>query len=123
MLFGVLLSFFVSFFVCFLAWALSKRAAGDREKSSPFECGFDPKCSARVPFSVRFFLLAVIFLIFDIEIALLLPFPFVAVSGYSLLAVVATVSFLLILVVGLAHEWYEGSLDWVEAGKASGGGL
>nr|AZL92900.1 NADH dehydrogenase subunit 3 [Parborlasia corrugatus] len=112
---GVFLSMIVSVMVCLGAWFLSKRALGDREKGSPFECGFDPKYSARVPFSVRFFLLAVIFLIFDIEIALLLPFPFVAVKGYSVVAIFTMISFLAVLGVGLVHEWHEGSLDWVEA--------
>nr|YP_009003689.1 NADH dehydrogenase subunit 3 [Iwatanemertes piperata]AHB53114.1 NADH dehydrogenase subunit 3 [Iwatanemertes piperata] len=110
---GALISLVVSLMVCGVAWSLSRRGLSDREKSSPFECGFDPKSSARVPFSMRFFLLAVIFLIFDIEIALLLPFPFVAVSSVSFVGVWAVLLFLVILIFGLLHEWREGSLDWV----------
>nr|YP_006303255.1 NADH dehydrogenase subunit 3 [Zygeupolia rubens]ADZ05382.1 NADH dehydrogenase subunit 3 [Zygeupolia rubens] len=118
-----MLVFFVSVFigavvsigVAVAAWFLAKRSISDREKSSPFECGFDPKLSARVPFSVRFFLLAVIFLIFDIEIALLLPYPFVCINGYGVVGVFGVGGFLIILCVGLIHEWREGSLDWVQS--------
>lgn len=80
------------------------RFAVSRNKRTPFECGFDPKDSARLPFSMRFFLLAVVFLVFDIEVALLFP----VVLGMGLCRVVrsllASFVFLLILLFGLIHE-------------------
>lgn len=85
------------------AGALSARSYSDREKSSPFECGFDPKRSARIPFSLRFFLLAVIFLVFDIEIVLLIPIPLSIKLNISE-ALLAGIPFLLILIAGLLHE-------------------
>nr|QXT45857.1 NADH dehydrogenase subunit 3 [Cinygmina sp. 07BF86] len=98
--------------VMMLASLLSKKSIIDREKSSPFECGFDPKSSSRLPFSLRFFLIAVIFLIFDVEIALLLPLivllPVTAPNTWFLVGLF----FLLILIVGLYHEWNQGALDW-----------
>nr|WPR14742.1 NADH dehydrogenase subunit 3 [Pseudomphala latericea] len=109
-----LIGIMLSMVVMFLGWVLSKRGLDDREKSSPFECGFDPIKSARLPFSLRFFLLAIIFLIFDVEIVLLLPALISLVSMFSLSLLVGISLFLVILVVGLFHEWNEGSLDWAQ---------
>nr|WNH42364.1 NADH dehydrogenase subunit 3 [Neoperla aethiopica]WNH42382.1 NADH dehydrogenase subunit 3 [Neoperla pilulifera] len=97
-----------------LASLLSKKSIIDREKSSPFECGFDPKSSSRLPFSLRFFLIAVIFLIFDVEIALLLPL--ILILPYSNLSIWFTIGslFLVILLVGLYYEWKQGALQWAE---------
>nr|YP_010241725.1 NADH dehydrogenase subunit 3 [Aporrhais serresiana]QTI82413.1 NADH dehydrogenase subunit 3 [Aporrhais serresiana] len=97
-----------------LGWVLAKRAISDREKSSPFECGFDPIKSARLPFSLRFFLLAIIFLIFDVEIVLLFPMLVSMNNHFSLSMLLGTFLFLVILIVGLFHEWNEGSLDWAQ---------
>nr|URX54142.1 NADH dehydrogenase subunit 3 [Glyptotermes sp. 15 AB-2022a]URX54194.1 NADH dehydrogenase subunit 3 [Glyptotermes sp. 15 AB-2022a] len=95
-----------------LTSALAMKNIEDREKSSPFECGFDPKSSARLPFSLRFFLIAVIFLIFDVEIALLLPMTVVMKTSSMKSWVMISSIFLLILIAGLYHEWNQGSLEW-----------
>jgi len=94
------------------AWILATRSTTDREKSSPFECGFDPKNTARIPFSLRFFLLALIFIVFDIEIVLLIPLPILARSLPTTSVIITRIIFLTILLIGLFHEWNEGSLDW-----------
>nr|YP_009504402.1 NADH dehydrogenase subunit 3 [Macrodorcas seguyi]AWX65992.1 NADH dehydrogenase subunit 3 [Macrodorcas seguyi]QDH52453.1 NADH dehydrogenase subunit 3 [Macrodorcas seguyi] len=91
---------------------LSKKTFIDREKSSPFECGFDPKSSPRLPFSLQFFLIALIFLIFDVEIALLIPLiSILKISKISWFWTVASF-FAIILLVGLYHEWNQGALEW-----------
>nr|WNL54322.1 NADH dehydrogenase subunit 3 [Amitermes foreli]WNL54335.1 NADH dehydrogenase subunit 3 [Amitermes foreli] len=98
--------------IMMLATLISKKINEDREKSSPFECGFDPKNSARLPFSSRFFLIAVIFMIFDVEIALLLPMPITMMTSNIKSWMIISSVFLLILIIGLYHEWNQGSLEW-----------
>nr|YP_009024190.1 NADH dehydrogenase subunit 3 [Nipponnemertes punctatula]AGL46768.1 NADH dehydrogenase subunit 3 [Nipponnemertes punctatula] len=115
---GVVFVFFsfslvLSVVVWLISFFLSKRVYQDFEKNTPFECGFDPNLSARVPFSMRFFLLAVLFLIFDVEIVLLMPLSLVLSWSFWISGMVMGVFFLVILVVGLFHEWKEGSLNWV----------
>nr|QXU57670.1 NADH dehydrogenase subunit 3 [Cherax setosus] len=108
----ILATLIVTTLIMLLSSSLSKKTMIDREKMSPFECGFDPKVSARLPFSLRFFLIAVIFLIFDVEITLLLPLasltPFTNIFSWSM----SGTYFLTALLGGLYYEWYKGALEW-----------
>nr|QWZ46420.1 NADH dehydrogenase subunit 3 [Stenomorpha consobrina] len=90
----------------------SKKTTSDREKSSPFECGFDPKSPARLPFSLHFFMIAIIFLIFDVEITLLFPLIMsMKLSNMNMYFMVLLI-FIIILILGLMHEWKQGALNW-----------
>nr|YP_009107882.1 NADH dehydrogenase subunit 3 [Coccothraustes coccothraustes]AIU45164.1 NADH dehydrogenase subunit 3 [Coccothraustes coccothraustes] len=86
----------------------------DSEKLSPYECGFDPLGSARLPFSIRFFLVAILFLLFDLEIALLLPLPWALQLESPTTTLIWASSLLLILTLGLIYEWIQGGLEWAE---------
>nr|YP_001650769.1 NADH dehydrogenase subunit 3 [Solenostomus cyanopterus]BAF74893.1 NADH dehydrogenase subunit 3 [Solenostomus cyanopterus]BBU25690.1 NADH dehydrogenase subunit 3 [Solenostomus cyanopterus] len=86
----------------------------DNEKLSPYECGFDPLGSARLPFSLRFFLVAILFLLFDLEIALLLPLPWANHMETPLLTFTWAYSVLTLLTLGLIYEWIQGGLEWAE---------
>nr|YP_010040995.1 NADH dehydrogenase subunit 3 [Eclipophleps carinata]QOZ41929.1 NADH dehydrogenase subunit 3 [Eclipophleps carinata] len=111
---SILMSFIVPMIIMMTATILSKKLINDREKSSPFECGFDPKSSARMPFSLRFFLIAVIFLIFDVEIALILPIVIIMKTSNIMMWTMSSTFFILILLGGLYHEWNQGALKWAD---------
>nr|YP_009178080.1 NADH dehydrogenase subunit 3 [Lepomis gibbosus]AJW75371.1 NADH dehydrogenase subunit 3 [Lepomis gibbosus] len=86
----------------------------DHEKLSPYECGFDPLGSARLPFSLRFFLVAILFLLFDLEIALLLPLPWGDQLASPLTTLLWASAVLVLLTLGLIYEWTQGGLEWAE---------
>nr|AOY39220.1 NADH dehydrogenase subunit 3 [Helophorus sp. BMNH 724835] len=102
----------ISMIMMTLASILSKKTFSDREKNSPFECGFDPKSSARLPFSLQFFLIAIIFLIFDVEITLLIPLILTLKISNIFFYLSISTFFLIILLMGLYHEWNQGALNW-----------
>lgn len=103
----------LSLIVIIISNLISKKTFIDREKNSPFECGFDPKNSARLPFSLHFFLIAIIFLIFDVEITLLIPFILIIKNIRIFNYFLILSFFILILLGGLYHEWHQGALTWI----------
>ena len=83
----------------------------DSEKLSPYECGFEAFEDARMKFDVRYYLIAILFILFDLEIAFLFPWA-VSLREVGLAGFVAVLIFLAILVVGFVYEWKKGALDW-----------
>nr|QWV61261.1 NADH dehydrogenase subunit 3 [Dudusa sphingiformis] len=112
LLFISIIIMIISNIMMFLSIILSKKSFSDREKSSPFECGFDPKSSARLPFSLHFFLITMIFLIFDVEIALIFPIiPLFKLVNFIIWTKISFF-FFIILLMGLYHEWNQNMLNW-----------
>ncbi len=83
----------------------------DAAKNSPYECGFEAFEDARIKFDVRYYLVAILFILFDLEIAFLFPWA-VSLKEIGLVGFSAMMIFLAILVVGFAYEWKKGALDW-----------
>nr|AND97098.1 NADH dehydrogenase subunit 3 [Stygobromus tenuis potomacus] len=108
----LVLTLLISTVLGLLALMTGKHSLKERETLSPFECGFDPWKKARTPFSLRFFLVTIIFLIFDVEIALLLPLGILLYSPQPEIMIFTALTLMIILVAGLFHEWRLGSLNW-----------
>nr|WRO45305.1 NADH dehydrogenase subunit 3 [Leptoglossus occidentalis] len=109
---SVSLAMLISLGLMIVCTIISKTTIMDREKMSPFECGFDPKSSARTPFSLQFFLIAILFLIFDIEIAIILPMIITLKSSNIMSWALTMIVFISILIIGLYYEWKNGMLEW-----------
>ena len=87
------------------------RAKDDVQKLSPYECGFEAFEDSRMKFDVRYYLVAILFIVFDLEIAFLFPWA-VALQKIGTFGLIAMGFFLLILVVGFIYEWKKGALEW-----------
>jgi NADH-quinone oxidoreductase subunit A len=83
----------------------------DPEKLSPYECGFEAFEDARMKFDVRYYLVAILFILFDLEIAFLFPWAIV-INDIGLAGFLAMMLFLAILTVGFVYEWMKGALEW-----------
>lgn len=108
--FLIFLLFFV-ILLLLLSNLLTVSKSFDVEKNSPYECGFNPFEDAREPFEIQFYLVAILFIIFDLEISFLIPwiivFRFCGIFSFSIVLV-----FLVILTIGFVYELYKGALQW-----------
>nr|YP_010478235.1 NADH dehydrogenase subunit 3 [Nesophrosyne sp. 281 GMB-2012]UVI59679.1 NADH dehydrogenase subunit 3 [Nesophrosyne sp. 281 GMB-2012] len=93
---------------------ISKKSIIDNQKATPFECGFNPVSYTRLPFSMHFFLIAVLFLVFDIEIIMVLPMILTVKTTLMKTWIITTSLFITILLLGLFHEWNNGMIKWTE---------
>ena len=104
----IALAFSVGFIV--INFALSPKNP-DPEKLSAYECGFSPFSDSRIKFDVRFYLVAILFIIFDLEIAFLFPWA-VSLGNIGALGFWSMMIFIFILTIGFIYEWKKGALDW-----------
>lgn len=97
-----------------LSHFISEVSTLSREESRSYECGFEHNNLSRVPFSLRYFLLTLVFLLFDLEVVLILFVGQLVLSGvWFPVSVTILLCFLFVLFLGLCYEWSEGSLDWL----------
>ncbi len=106
----IILSLFIAMLILFLSYFLVPQNY-DTEKLSAYECGFDPFEDSRKQFDVKFYLVGILFIIFDLEISFLFPWAF-CMKQISHIAFGNMVVFLLILTLGFVYEWTKGALDW-----------
>nr|AHZ58230.1 NADH dehydrogenase subunit 3 [Gracilaria vermiculophylla] len=106
----LVISFILSITIFSLSYLLIPQKA-DQEKVSAYECGFNPFDDARSTFDIRFYLVAILFLIFDLEISFLFPWSLV-LGNISIFGFWSMIIFLIILTIGFIYEWYKGALEW-----------
>ena len=111
---SIIIFLFISLFLSIgfvLANFLVAPSNPDPEKLSAYECGFEPFEDSRMEFDVRFYLVAILFIIFDLEIAFLFPWA-ISLGNIGILGFTSMMIFLFILTVGFIYEWKKGALDW-----------
>nr|YP_009527964.1 NADH dehydrogenase subunit 3 [Ornithodoros sonrai]AYN50617.1 NADH dehydrogenase subunit 3 [Ornithodoros sonrai] len=106
-------SFLISSFIILMGSFFKKKNFLKKEKNSPFECGFDPFSLTRSTFSLRFFMISIIFIIFDIEIIMILPFPIMmeTTNFSTLMFMMITIT---VIFTGLIYEWKNGMIEWLK---------
>ncbi len=110
----LLVIFFLVILLKVVSIFISETVVLNREELSSYECGFEHHNVSRIPFSLRYFFLTLLFLLFDLEILLLLFTPYVVISRYIYLSYLLVFIFILILFIGLMYEWNDGTLEWIK---------
>nr|YP_010535395.1 NADH dehydrogenase subunit 3 [Amblyomma mixtum]UYB77956.1 NADH dehydrogenase subunit 3 [Amblyomma mixtum]WEF74994.1 NADH dehydrogenase subunit 3 [Amblyomma mixtum] len=104
---------FVIFLLILMFFLMNFKNLKMKEKLSPFECGFDPFSLSRVPFSLKFFFLGIVFLVFDVEIIVILPFPILLINkSFSLMFSFIVIN--LVILLGFLYEWKSGMIEWMK---------
>lgn len=106
----LVLAIIISFGAIFMSVVFAKRDDYS-EKSSTYECGFEPFSDTRGKFDVKFYLVAILFIIFDLEIIFLFPWA-IALNDLDLMGFWSMMFFLFVLTIGFIYEWIKGALDW-----------
>ncbi len=106
----IMIAIGISTMAIIASWIVGRQKPDD-EKTSPYECGFEPFEDARGKFDVRFYLVAILFIIFDLEVAFLFPWA-VSLGSIGLFGFWSMVVFLAVLTIGFIYEWKKGALEW-----------
>ena len=111
---SIIIFIIISLLICSILSTLSfflSNKNPDKEKVTVYECGFNPFHSPGEPFSIRFFLIAILFLVFDLEVSYLFPWS-IGSNFINYFSQIIIIIFILILIIGLIYEWIKGGLEW-----------
>nr|YP_010563144.1 NADH dehydrogenase subunit 3 [Stephanitis chinensis]UYX61150.1 NADH dehydrogenase subunit 3 [Stephanitis chinensis] len=109
----MILTLMISMLLMLLNQIINKKMNMERNKMTPFECGFDPKSSSRIPFSTQFFLIGILFLIFDVEMVLILPLIVTFKTSNLTMWISSSTIMIIVLIIGLYYEWKNGVIQWM----------
>nr|ATL58811.1 NADH dehydrogenase subunit 3 [Stephanitis chinensis] len=109
----MILTLMISMLLILLNQIINKKMNMERNKMTPFECGFDPKSSSRIPFSTQFFLIGILFLIFDVEMVLILPLIITFKTSNLTMWISSSTIMIIVLITGLYYEWKNGVIQWM----------
>ena len=112
-MYTLLVTLLLVLFLKAFSYLISETTTLRREELSPYECGFEHYNVSRIPFSLRYFFLTLIFLLFDLEIVFMLFMPYYVLSHHHLVSLTVLFIFLLVLYFSLLYEWNDGTLEWL----------